>query len=52
MGVVQLPVARGDREQRGAPKGDDLEVLIDADSDNDKTYTGMGVAKTLSMVGY
>ena len=35
-----------------APKGDDLEALMDADGDDDKTYAAMGVAKTLSTVGH
>jgi hypothetical protein len=32
--------------------GDDLESLMDADDEDDKTYAAMGVAKTLSTVGY
>jgi len=38
--------------EESAPKGDDLEALMDADSEDDKTYAAMGVAKTLSTVGY
>ena len=38
--------------EESAPKGDDLEVLMDADGEDDKTYPAMGVAKTLSTVGY
>ena len=38
--------------EESAPKGDDLEVLMDADGEDDKTYAAMGVAKTLSTVGY
>ncbi|KAF8500772.1 armadillo-type protein [Russula emetica] len=33
-----------------APKGDDLEALMDADGEDDKTYAAMGVAKTLSTI--
>jgi hypothetical protein len=38
--------------EESAPKGDDLEALMDADGEDDKTYAAMGVAKTLSTVGY
>lgn len=38
--------------EESAPKGDDLEALMDADGDDDKTYAAMGVAKTLSTVGH
>jgi hypothetical protein len=38
--------------EENAPKGDDLEALMDADGEDDKTYAAMGVAKTLSTVGY
>ena len=38
--------------EESAPKGDDLEALMDADNEDDKTYAAMGVAKTLSTVGY
>jgi hypothetical protein len=38
--------------EENAPKGDDLEALMDADGDDDKTYAAMGVAKTLSTVGH
>lgn len=37
--------------EESAPKGDDLEALMDADNEDDKTYAAMGVAKTLSTVG-
>ena len=37
--------------EESAPKGDDLEALMD-DGEDDKTYAAMGVAKTLSTVGY
>lgn len=33
-----------------APKGEDMETLMDAEGDDDKTYAAMGVAKTLSTV--
>ncbi|KAH9991238.1 ARM repeat-containing protein [Russula vinacea] len=36
--------------EESAPKGDDLEALMDADGDDDKTYAAMGVAKTLSTI--
>ncbi|KAI0301095.1 armadillo-type protein [Multifurca ochricompacta] len=36
--------------EENAPKGDDLETLMDAESDDDKTYAAMGVAKTLSTI--
>ncbi|SRR5216684_4054070 len=35
-----------------APKGEDLEELMHADIEDDKTYAAMGVAKTLSTVSY
>jgi hypothetical protein len=38
--------------EESAPKGDDLEALMDSDGEDDKTYAAMGVAKTLSTVGY
>ena len=38
--------------EENAPKGDDLEALMDAEGEDDKTYAAMGVAKTLSTVGY
>lgn len=38
--------------EENAPKGDDLEALMDAEGDDDKTYAAMGVAKTLSTVGH
>ena len=38
--------------EESAPKGDDLEGLVDADGEDDKTYAAMGVAKTFSTVGY
>ena len=38
--------------EESAPKGDDLEALMDADGEDDKTYAAMGVAKTLSTVGF
>jgi hypothetical protein len=38
--------------EENAPKGDDLEALMDTEGEDDKTYTAMGVAKTLSTVGY
>ena len=38
--------------EESAPTGDDLEALMDADNEDDKTYAAMGVAKTLSTVGY
>ena len=38
--------------EESAPRGDDLEALMDADGEDDKTYAAMGVAKTLSTVGY
>jgi hypothetical protein len=38
--------------EENAPKGDDLEALMDAEGEDDKTYTATGVAKTLSTVGY
>lgn len=37
--------------EESSPKGDELEALMDADGDDDKTYAAMGVAKTLSTVG-
>ncbi|KAH9969835.1 ARM repeat-containing protein [Russula dissimulans] len=36
--------------EESAPKGDDLETLMDADAEDDKTYAAMGVAKTLSTI--
>jgi hypothetical protein len=36
--------------EESAPKGDDLEALMDADGEDDKTYAAMGVAKTLSTI--
>jgi importin-7 len=38
--------------EENAPKGEDLQALIDAEGEDDKTYAAMGVAKTLSTVGY
>lgn len=38
--------------EENSPTGDDLEALMDADGEDDKTYAAMGVAKTLSTVGY
>ena len=38
--------------EESAPMSDDLEALMDADNEDDKTYAAMGVAKTLSTVGY
>ena len=38
--------------EESAPAGDDLEALMDADGEDDKTYAAMGVAKTLSTVGF
>ena len=38
--------------EENAPKGDDLEALMDAEGEDDKTYAAMGVAKTLSTVGH
>jgi hypothetical protein len=38
--------------EESAPTGDDLEALMDADGEDDKTYAAMGVAKTLSTVGF
>lgn len=36
--------------EENAPKSEDLEALMEADGDDDKTYAAMGVAKTLSTV--
>ncbi|KAI0263933.1 ARM repeat-containing protein [Gloeopeniophorella convolvens] len=36
--------------EESAPKGDDLDALMDAEGDDDKTYAAMGVAKTLSTI--
>ena len=36
--------------EENAPKGEDLEALMDTEGDDDKTYAAMGVAKTLSTV--
>ncbi|KAH8989143.1 ARM repeat-containing protein [Lactarius akahatsu] len=36
--------------EENAPKGDDLETFMEAESDDDKTYAAMGVAKTLSTI--
>ncbi|KAH9999685.1 armadillo-type protein [Russula compacta] len=36
--------------EESTPKGDDLEALMDADGEDDKTYAAMGVAKTLSTI--
>jgi hypothetical protein len=38
--------------EESAPTGDDLEALMDADGEDDKTYAAMGVAKTLSTVSF
>ncbi|KAH9168755.1 ARM repeat-containing protein [Lactarius sanguifluus] len=36
--------------EENAPKGEDLETFMEAESDDDKTYAAMGVAKTLSTI--
>ncbi|KAI0286170.1 armadillo-type protein [Russula brevipes] len=36
--------------EESAPKGEDLEALMDSDGEDDKTYAAMGVAKTLSTI--
>jgi hypothetical protein len=38
--------------EESTPKGDDLESLMDAKDEDDKTYAAMGVAKTLSTVSH
>jgi hypothetical protein len=38
--------------EESVPKGDDLEALMEADNEDDKTYAAMGVAKTLSTVSH
>ncbi|THH18363.1 hypothetical protein EW146_g2600 [Bondarzewia mesenterica] len=37
-------------QEENAPKGGDLDSLIQADGDDDKTYAAMGVAKTISTI--
>ena len=35
-------------QDENAPKGADLDSLMESDGDDDKTYAAMGVAKTIS----
>ncbi|KAF8257751.1 hypothetical protein EI94DRAFT_1817025 [Lactarius quietus] len=41
-------VCKAITSEENAPKGEDLEAFMEAEGDDDKTYTAMGVARTLS----